>query len=249
MTIDLISALIAQLKAAGQATGFTVDSFGQIGPHSQWPLLGMTRTPSPAGPHTRHIYLSAGIHGDEPAAPQALLELLESDALPRDHHYYICPLLNPSGLSVGTRENADGIDLNRDYRDFVSSEIRAHAQWIARHIPQLDAAVHLHEDWESQGFYLYELNFNHQPSLAPRILAATEPHLPTETAHLIDGHPACGGIIRPRVIPDLEEGHPEAIYLQQKFGGTNYTLETPSAQEFRTRVNALKAGVHAALER
>ncbi len=236
--------LIDRLQRAGEATGFAVEAFGQI---NDRPLLGMTRATSQPSADTRHIYLSAGIHGDEPAGPQALLELLEEDALPRAHHYYICPLLNPHGLAHGTRENAAGVDLNRDYRDFASEEIRAHARWIERHISQLDCAIHLHEDWESRGFYLYELNFSNQPGYADRILAATAKYLPTETATEIDGTAARDGVIRPETLPEIEEGHPEAIYFQQKFGGLNYTLETPSSRDFRKRVEALKAAVHACL--
>jgi predicted deacylase len=243
MTQDPITQLIAQLKAAGETVGFTVSAFAHVGPQAQWPLLGMTRAASHPSPQTRHIYLSAGIHGDEPAPPQALLELLKSDALPHFHHYYICPLLNPSGLALGTRENAAGLDLNRDYRDFLSEEIRNHVQWIDTHIPQIDCALHLHEDWESHGFYLYELNFHDQSSNAQRILTATQQHLPTETATEIDGYPAQGGIIHLEASHQLETGQAEALYLQQKFDGVNYTLETPSALELRCRVDALKAAV------
>ncbi|MDQ8195422.1 M14 family metallocarboxypeptidase [Coraliomargarita sp. SDUM461004] len=258
MMTPTVAPLIQQLQTAGEAAGFQVTRFGQVGLKAQWPLLGMTRPALAPGPRSQHIYLSAGIHGDEPATSQAILELLQNDALPPTHHYYICPLLNPAGLANGTRENPDGIDLNRDYRDFVSQETRQHAAWIQAHIPQLDCALHLHEDWESQGFYLYEiqlpLHSSHpqagkpQCSLAQRILAATEKHLPTETATEIDGFPAQDGIIRIEVELQLEAGQPEALCLQASFGGSNYTLETPSAMEFRKRVDTLKAAVLAAIQ-
>ncbi|WPJ98109.1 M14 family metallocarboxypeptidase [Coraliomargarita algicola] len=258
MMTSSVATLVKQLQAAGEAAGFQVTHFGQVGLEKQWPLLGMTRAPMVPAPNSQHIYLSAGIHGDEPATSQAMLELLQSNALPHAHHYYICPLLNPAGLANGTRENPDGIDLNRDYRDFVSQETRQHAAWIQAHISQLDCAIHLHEDWESQGFYLYEIQLprhsSHpetgrpQLSLAQRILAATEKHLPTETATEIDGYPAKDGIIRIEVELQLEEGQPEALCLQASFGGSNYTLETPSAMEFRKRVDTLKAAVLAAIE-
>jgi hypothetical protein len=237
-------ALIARLSQAGEAAGFTLETFGQV---QDWPLLGMSRTASRSEAATRHIYLSAGIHGDEPAGPQAILELLDEQALSATHHYYICPLLNPVGLAAGTRENADGLDLNRDYRDFRSSEVRSHAAWIARQVPQLDCAIHLHEDWESRGFYLYELNFTGRPGFAEQILQATRPYLPIETAGEIDGRAARNGIIRPDTLPEIDEGHPEAIYLQKNYGGLNYTLETPSSSDFRLRVKALKAALRAVI--
>jgi predicted deacylase len=231
---------LSQLADAGIAAGFTVDRFGQIGDD---PLLGLTRTAAEAGADTRHIYLSAGIHGDEPAGPQALLELLEENALPRRHSYAICPLLNPAGFALGTRENAEGLDLNRDYRHLASREIHAHVNWLAQTVQKLKLAVHLHEDWESRGFYLYELNFTRQPGLSAQIMEAVQAHLPIETAEKIDGRRAKHGIIRPESIPHLEEGDPEAIYLQKNFGGLNYTVETPSSQNLAPRVKALKAAV------
>jgi len=239
---DSITALLTKLRSAAEAAGFTVETFGQT---AHYPLLGMTRTADSANEASRHLYLSAGIHGDEPAGPQALLELLEEDALPRAHHDYLCPLLNPDGLAAGTRENAEGIDLNRDYRDFATAEVRAHADWLQAKVTRLDCALHLHEDWESRGFYLYELNFGAQPGYAERILQATRRFLPTESAAEIDGRAARDGVIRPDRIPEIEEGDPEAIYIHKKYGGLNYTLETPSTQDLRHRVGALKAAVAA----
>ncbi len=242
---EQISQWIAQLKAAGTKVGFQVESFGQI---QTWPLLAMTRNGSGAQKSGQTIYISSGIHGDEPAGPLAVLELLQTDALPRTHHYVICPLLNPSGLASGTRENSSGIDLNRDYRDLLSEETRSHTDWIESTLQTLDLCLHLHEDWESQGFYLYELNATTQPGYADAILQAASKHLAIETATTIDGHKARNGLIRHKGIPEIKEGSPEAIYFQKRFGGLNYTLEAPSSQALKTRVAALKAAILSALQ-
>jgi len=236
---DPTSQLITDLESAALSAGFAVSQFGQI---QDWPLLAFTRQGKRQDGQA--IYLSAGIHGDEPAGPQAILELLVANEFSSEYTYYLCPVLNPFGLSQGIRENAQGIDLNRDYRDFRSPEIQAHRDWFEQSgIRSLSQCIHLHEDWESRGFYLYELNFHQAASLAPRILQAVSEHMPIETATEIDGRPAQAGIIRPESIPEIEEGHPEAIYFQQKFGGLNYTLETPSALSIRSRVEAHKAAV------
>lgn len=233
-----MQAFLARLAEAGANAGFAVETFGR---RESYPLLGLRRPALDREAGERELYLSAGIHGDEPAGPQALLELLEEDALPRGHAYVICPLLNPAGMVRGTRENPEGIDLNRDYRHFASDEISAHAAWLERSVRRITHALHLHEDWESQGFYLYELNFTRQPGLSGEILQAVRPLLPIETAEIIDGRIARQGVIRPDHIPELEEGDPEAIYLQKRYGGLNYTVETPSAKDLAQRVKALKA--------
>ena len=235
-----IKKLLRDLKEAGEVEGFTVEPFAYVGPY---PILGFIRPAIKYSASSRHIYLSAGIHGDEPAGPKALLELLQSGALPPDDSFYLCPLLNPSGMATGRRENPEGLDLNRDYAACTSREVAAHVKWIHRSITQVDYALHLHEDWESAGFYLYELNFTGLPGLADDLLAAVRAHLPIETATEIDGRSAESGIIRPKSLPALDDGDPESIFLQKKFHGLNYTLETPSSADFRKRVDALKAAV------
>src|SRR5204862_2637245 len=103
------------------------------------------------------IYMSTGIHGDEPAGPLALRQLLQQNQWPAEACLWLCPCLNPTGFPLNRRENAEGEDLNRDYRHLVTDEIRAHVAWLKRQ-PKFDVTPCLHEDWESTGFYLYALN-------------------------------------------------------------------------------------------
>lgn len=241
--LDPIRQLISELEAAAQSAGFTVETYGHV---CSWPLIVLTRN-APVENGT-YVYLSAGIHGDEPAGPQALLELLQTGALTLDRDYTIFPVLNPSGLALGTREDSGGIDLNRDYRDLKSEETRLHAEWMTKHLTELDVCIHLHEDWESEGFYFYEINFTGKPGHASQIRSASQAHIPTELASEIDGRAAVDGLIRPHSLPELEEGDPESIFLQKNFGGLNYTLETPTKMPLEKRVAALKASVRAVLE-
>ena len=153
------SLLATQLADAARIGGFRMEVYGESG---GWPLLALTkRNP---GPHPR-IYVSAGIHGDEAAPPAALLRMIAGGVFDDRATWFLCPMLGPSALARGTRENAEGVDLNRDYKDRRSGEIRAHVAWLERQ-PRFDFAICLHEDWESTGFYLYELNRQNSPSLA-----------------------------------------------------------------------------------
>src|SRR4030095_3651569 len=63
----------------------------------------------------KHIYISAGIHGDETARPLAALKLFQDDRWPADLNLWLIPCLNPLGFVQNRRANEDGIDLNRDY--------------------------------------------------------------------------------------------------------------------------------------
>lgn len=240
-----VDQLLREFYQAAHAAGFKVTmherAFG-------YPLLVFQR-PSESDPSTaQNVFISTGIHGDEPAPPLALLELLKADSIPHSLNLTICPCINPAGLAAGTRENPDGVDLNRDFTDFKAIETKSLEKWIRTHIDTLDLAIHLHEDWETQGFYLYELNLNGQTSRTERILEAAAKHLPIEMAATIDGHPARGGIIRPRKLPDIPEGLPEAIYLQMKYDLLDYTIETPSSLPMKKRIAATQVALLAALE-
>lgn len=240
-----VDQLIADLRSAAQAAGFSTSVYGTAG---NFPLLGFVRLSLERQRTQRAVYLSSGIHGDEPAGPLALLELLQERALPEQHDLFICPLMNPNGLAAGTRWNQDGIDLNRDYTDFTALEIQTHRDWAHANIKDLDIALHLHEDWEAKGFYLYELNFSEEPSRAKTILEAVNGILPIEQSTHIDGHNAKEGVIRPSHLTEIEDGLPEAVYFKMHFGGINYTLETPSDLALSQRILALKAATLAAIK-
>ena len=235
-----VAALADRLAAAGRAAGFTIEPMGEA---DGVPLLALARPAPDGGPR---VYLSAGIHGDEPAPPRSLLQLLEAGFFGNHAGWYLCPLLNPGGMIRGTREDSAGRDLNRDYRSLQSAEVRAHVAWLRRQ-PAFDLTLCLHEDWETHGFYLYELNPDRRPSLAEPMVAAVGRVCPIESAAVIDGRPAAApGIIRPDPDPARRELWPEAIYLHAHHTRLGYTLESPSAHPLDQRLAAHRVAVAAA---
>lgn len=231
-----------RFDAAARRAGFAAEQFGEIAGHS---LMAYTRPAS----SSRAIYVSAGMHGDEPAPPWAMLQLLEDHCFDERAAWLLCPLLNPTGLARGSRDNFEGRDLNRDYKTPVSAEVRAHIAWLQRQ-PRFDAAFCLHEDYEAAGFYLYELNPEERPSLAYAALAAASGHCPIEQSAIIDGREAAEpGIIRPLSDPLLRDAWPEAIYLRHHHTTLSYTFESPSGFPLNARIAALAAAFRAALDR
>jgi len=192
------------------------------------------------------FYLSSGIHGDEPSGPLAILALLARDSLWQGWRVVCFPELNPRGLRAGTRENPEGIDLNRDYAQPVTGEIRRHRRALAALGP-VRAAVCLHEDWEAAGVYLYYLHRDASVEPSRRVLAAMRRHLPVDLSPLIDGREADQGLIHRRPEDYAGQDWPEAIYLARHHTDICYTLETPSGQILEQRVAAHVAGVEAVL--
>jgi len=227
---------------AARQAGFGSEAFGEIAGHA---LRAYTR---PAGPDAPAVYVSSGIHGDEPAPPWALLNLIQQGAFDARAAWHLCPLLNPTGFTQRTRENVHGVDLNRDYKQPQTAEIRAHVAWLQRQ-SRFTASLCLHEDYEAHGFYLYELNPDGRPTLADAVLRSVEPLGPIEASAIIDGRPAeAPGIIRPHNDPLLRENWPEAIYLRHHHTTLSYTFETASLRPLPERIATQMAAVRAALD-
>lgn len=193
------------------------------------------------------LYLSTGIHGDEPSGPLTIRQLLAENDWPAEADIWLVPCLNPGGFKLNTRENARGVDLNREYRNPVEIEVRSHIAWLERQ-PQFDLTVVLHEDWEANGFYVYELNPLNRPSLAEPVIEAMRGVCPPETAGLVDGWECQGGIIRPAVPPEERPQWAEALYLIVHKSAQSYTFETPSDFPLELRVRAHLKAVREALD-
>jgi protein MpaA len=200
----------------------------------------------PAGRPLR-VYISSGIHGDEPAGPLAVRQLLRENRWPANVALWVCPCLNPTGFLLKRRENAEGTDLNREYLQPKSDEIAGHIAWLKRQ-PSFDLCLCLHEDWEAHGFYVYELNPDGQPSLAEAIVERVAGVCPIDRSEMIEGRPASNGVIRPSVDPRSRPQWPEAFFLLTYKTRLSYTLEAPSDFPLSVRVAALVEGVQTALE-
>ena len=243
-TID-IRLVLPDIEVAAQQQSWTLETFGRQG---EFNLLALHRKPEVRSQRSVvRIYLSAGIHGDEPAGPLAALRLLQENRWPAHAELWFCPCLNPMGFAANRRENPDGKDLNRDYRHLETAEVRTHIAWLERQ-PQFDVYLCLHEDWESHGFYLYEQNPDSQPPLAETIVEAVQTICPIDLSETIEERPARGGIIRPNLDPRTRPQWAEAFYLIMNKSRLGCTLEAPSDFPLPTRVNALVIGVNAALK-
>jgi murein peptide amidase A len=60
------------------------------------------------------VVLISTMHGNEGAPRQILRALVDGQPV-RDLDLWVVPTYNPDGLAAGTRRNANGVDLNRNY--------------------------------------------------------------------------------------------------------------------------------------
>jgi protein MpaA len=228
-----IEAVLKRMDVALTKSGWTRDPG----------FLAYRRGPEAA---RQKVYISTGIHGDEPAGPLSVLQMAEENQWPKDLAIWLCPCLNPTGFPLNRRENAAGIDLNRDYRNATTEEIRAHVLWLGEQ-PNFDLTICLHEDWESAGFYLYEINLDGRRAFGERVIEAVSALCPIDRSSKIEDWEASGGIISPNVKPEERPQWAEALYLIVNKTRQGYTMEAPSDFPLTTRVAALVTAVRTIL--
>lgn len=166
--------------------------------------------------HAPVVALAAGVHGDEPAAPWALLSLAEDGALDERYAYHLWPCTNPSGFDNGTRENADGEDVNRSFgRGGQTPEARAIV--TANRDRKFALSLDMHEDRDAEGFYCYEYGAGDVGrSVVQAVAAAGYPIQDLSRCDL-------GGPLE-EVMLDDGVVRPSAALEIQAIGGLSYTL-------------------------
>ena len=225
--------LVARWRRIARASGLKLTNFAESGGYPVYAL--QTHDRSPGG-----LYVSAGIHGDEPASPEGLACWAErhfpalvrrQPALP----LLLLPCLNPWGLVNNRRSDREDHDLNRVF-DRIDLPVVAGVRRLLNG-RRFDLALHLHEDYDAQGTYLYELH-REQPSWAQTLLVASSTSLPIDTRSRIDGrHFDAGLYIRYRNLRHIP-GCPEAVHLYRHHCPRAITFETPSEFDLGRRVQA-----------
>jgi len=104
-------------------------------------------------------FILATIHGDEPAGTPLVRRLAEylqqRPNLLRGRNVVLLPVANPDGMAMGTRSNARGVDLNRNFRTanrvnspqfgrraLSESEAQAIDKVIRQHGPDRIVSIH-----------------------------------------------------------------------------------------------------------
>ncbi len=190
------------------------------------------------------IYLSSGVHGDEAAAAWGLLLWAEeNEALLKTQRFLIMPCLNPVGFMGNTRADHRGLDLNRRFH-LEDDEICGPWRRLLRG-RALGLGLCLHEDYDGQGCYVYELS-SLRPPLSQAIMARLRTILP-DPRRTIEGSRAAMGVIQRKKAPVRLPGMPEAIILHDFGCPLTLTFETPSEFGLDDRARAQVEFINAVL--
>lgn len=191
-------------------------------------------------------YLSSGVHGDEAGSAWGLLLWAEKHSKQlAQGSFLIAPCLNPVGLMLNTRADHRGIDINRRFHDAEDVICGPWQRWVAGRA--LRFGLCLHEDYDGQGIYLYELS-HARKTAGHEIIGRCARVIAPDPRTAIDGQRARGGVIRRRTMPTHLPGMPEAIELHQRGCALTLTFETPSEFDLDMRVRAQVKFIESALE-
>ena len=195
---------------------------------------------------TGGIYLSAGIHGDEPATPESLYQwaALHGPVL-RELPLMIFPCLNPWGLVHNRRTDSQNFDLNRCYHLSDVPRIQAQKELLRGYTFRLTMC--LHEDYDAQGVYLYEQQ-KKLTTFGQELLSAGGYHIPLDPRRMIEGRRAKQGWITRRVDRKKFPEAAEAIYVALHHSERTITAETPSEYDLGKRIEAQIAMIQRAIE-
>ena len=201
---------------------------------------------SPALKNSGGIYLSAGIHGDEPAATEGLYQWAELHGpVLRELPVIIFPCLNPWGLVHNRRTDSQNCDLNRCYHLNDIPRIQAQKELLRGHTFRL--AMCLHEDYDAQGVYLYEIR-KKLTTFGKELLSAAGYYIPIDMRRVIEGRRAEQGWIARRLNPKKLPFLAEAVYVSFNHSERTITPETPSEYDLSKRIEAQIAMIQRAIE-
>ena len=200
--------------------------------------------------NSKHVLISAGIHGDEPAGIESICAFLETKKYKsylNEWDFIILPCINPYGYEFNTRENHDNTDLNRMFKvDSPPVEVRL-TQSIFKP-SYFNLTLELHEDCDSDGYYLFQKS--NKPfgiELGYKILESVKEIIPINLNEKIDDMPAEKGLIHRNKNIDEMDWWPMASYSLAMKSDHCFTLETPTHLPMHARVNTHLSAMETAL--
>ena len=137
------------------------------------------------------VFVTAGIHGEEPGSVEGALRWLESGEWSKWRvNWFVLPCINPYGWERNQRRNAQGRDINRQFRNRSACP---EAELIKRLVRgrRFLFLLDFHEDVDASGYYVYELR-DGPPYIGERVVKAVGKVIPINLDKIIDGHVATG---------------------------------------------------------
>jgi predicted deacylase len=183
------------------------------------------------------IWLSGGIHGDEPAGTYAaflVYKILRARNIP----CIVFPCMNPWGFDRNKREGMNGMDLNHVY-ELVGGKspkcIESQKQFT--HVSEtVKLVLDLHEDMNANGCYLWKSPQIGEKEIKEILDVASK----IDDRKIIEGYKSNDGIINDTGRSD--EPPSETVWLNSKGFRNTLVLETNSSnRDMKDRIRDLRS--------
>lgn len=233
-------------------------------------MMGIKITNNPKNPWA---FISAGVHGDEPAGVQAVLRLLQESYQHTRWNFVIIPCVNPIGYERNIREGSEFQDINRNFHDSEdwSPENKAVLKYLSQGPYNYKFTMDLHETRKQEkplheyppnarhpdGFYMWEMCPKNISRVGPRIINDVKEYVPICSWSKVWGDTMNDGVIYPEgCVGELySEAHTFQKYMYDNYSQHSFTTETYSGQyiadsngeNLEDRVNAQLAAIRTAL--
>lgn len=214
----------------------------------------------------KDVFISAGVHGEEPAGVFTLLRFLENDIhdFLDDYRFLIFLCVNPFGFEHSYRFNAKGIDVNRQFKsDTGCYEAAKVIQVLTRFARKFTCTIDLHEtdpNWSDEGFtaadnprtfYMWETASDKSIRIGDQVVKEVKKIVPVCDWPKIYGDTNHGGVIwYPEGCgnPVYAQGTTLDAYLNANYTPQSFTLETPCEWDLDKRVAVNLLAVRTILE-
>ena len=182
--------------------------------------------------------LTGGTHGDELAGVEAALNFLQRDVADWLAHlsFEVLICLNVHGYVHNNRHNAQDVDVNGAWSGDDVPEVRVIKHWVRDQ--RFKFVCDFHEDWESPGFYLYEMRRG-APLMGTNVVNAVERICSLNPCDQIEGLSAVRGVVLNDEKRENElRGEVIPIELYHSYTDHSLSLESPTERRMDVRVAA-----------
>jgi hypothetical protein len=229
----------------------------------KYPLFFIS--PRRIDPLLPNAFISAGVHGREPAGVYALTAFLKENAerYRGKFNIFAMPCINPSGFEDDTRETAGGTDINRDLlSEMPSQETAIVKKAVEGAGVKFAVAIDMHEDrtddidedeadeFVPEDSYFYENSTTLESSIGKSLIEEMEREGITFCkAPEIYGDENDGGMIWGSILNELTEEHTSLQDYLSHFSSHTFTLETPTLLPLEYRKSIQMKMLQAILDR
>lgn len=231
---------------------YSVQEIGKVGGKlSDLPILAVTAIHNNNNPT---VFISGGVHGDEPAGTQAAVKFVKEHMRGwiNFYNFVVIPCVNPVGYQINIREGSEFQDINREFfHETTSPENKLILKFLAKlDVRSYIMTIDLHEtraqerpaseypvnERHPDGFHMWEICSEEENRIGNYVIDAVKEIMPVCKWSHIWGDINSGGVIfypEGAVGEQYQDAHTFENFLRNNYSHHSITTETYSGNCFK----------------